>query len=127
MSLSTGTATQLAERLRSLADYGDSKRPAADSVLAQAVADARGYAAYLDQDVAPQLANVLIVPGTSIFETADALASLIVEEAGGTPEGAAISTFPWLAVGGAVVFGLLAAAYLSQGNRRGGFLAEVGL
>lgn len=111
-----------------MADYGDGKRPAADSVLAQAVADARSYADYLAQDVAPQAANVLIVPGTSIFETADALASLIVDEAGGMPQGAAAisAAFPWLAVGGAVVVGLLAAAYLSQGNRRG-LLAEVGL
>ena len=113
-----------------MADYGDSKHPAADSVLAQAVADARSYADYLAQDVAPQAANVLIVPGTSIFETADALASLITEEAGGMPPGitTAIEAFPWLAVGGAVVLGLLAAAYLSQGKgKRGGLLAEVGL
>lgn len=126
MALSAGTATQLAERLRALADFGSSKRPAADSVLAQAVADARAYADYLVLDVAPQAANVIIVPGTSIFETADALASMIVDEAG-EPSQDTAEPFPWLMVGGAVAVGLIALVLIGQTvNKGGGVLAEVG-
>ncbi len=125
MLLSAGTATQLAERLRALAEFGSSKRPAADSVLAQAVADARAYADYLAQDVAPQAANVVIVPGTSIFETADALASMIVDEAGDPSSQAPSAPFPWLMVGGAACL-IAALVLIGTHGKHGGVLAEVG-
>ncbi len=113
MALQPGNAAQLAERLRALADYGESKKAPADSALAQGVADARAYADYLDGELARELAGVLIVPGSSVYETADALAQLITDEGpnyGGDAPPAEKGAGPnWaLLLGGAAAAGVLA-------------------
>lgn len=123
--------------MRELADYGEARRPPADSVLAQAVTDARAYADHLESDLSPV---VIWTQGTSQFATADALAELIVGEVESgaygdpsPPPGAQVAAFPWVPVGIAVGVGLLIAACVrqkrglfSQGSRKG-VLAAVGL
>lgn len=133
MALNPGTATQLSEQLRKLADYGASKKPPADSALAQFVADTRAYADYLTAELGPVSGGVVIQPDTDVFHTADALAQGIIDEAGGPPPPELLSgTFPW-ALGALGLGGLLAYACVkqrrglfSQGRRRG-VLAVVGL
>jgi hypothetical protein len=116
VALKSGTATQLADRLRILADWGQSKRPPPDSALAQFVADARAYADHLANDLAPEAGGMVIETTTEVFRTADALAQGIIDEAGEPPtEGGG---FPWLVVG-LVLVGGAAAAYALNDKPRG--------
>lgn len=138
-TLKSGTAAQLSERLLQLADWGASKHPPADSVLADAVAGARRYADYLQNVFGPMSGGIVIKEGSEVFATADALAELLVEE--GTSGAYADSSpppdpngVPWLPLLGAAA-GLGVLGYLAggggkrrgRGRRRGGFLAAVGL
>lgn len=82
VALNPGTADQLADQLEQLADVGDSKNPLTETVLAQAVADARAYVTYLREDFGPRSGGVVVAPPSNVYATADALADLILEETG---------------------------------------------
>lgn len=130
-ALKTGPAPKLADQLLKLVDYGESKKPPPDSVLAQAVASARAYAAYLVNDVWPELGGVVIVESTNIFATADALAQMIIDEgtsgAYGDPSPPPeLDGLPWVPMAAAAgILGVL--AFLASRNGRRGVLAAVGL
>jgi hypothetical protein len=110
MVLQPGTAAQLASQLAQLVTWGASRQtsgsPGGDpSVLSQAVADAGAYVAHLRDNVPAQ---ATYTAGSSIYETADALADLIVSEAGPPPPAQDGPGFPWLAVAAMVGAGAYA-------------------
>jgi hypothetical protein len=115
MPLSPGTASDLAAALRTAADYGASKGAPADSVLGQAVVDARAYADHLADEVAPLAAGVVIGTDSDIFRTTAALVDLIAEEgpkvSPDVPQASATMPPLWLAALAVVGLGGLAYWY----------------
>lgn len=126
MALNPGTSTQLAKRLRELADYGAARKPPPDSALAQFIAGARAYADYLTDDFGPRSGGIVVQGTTEVFRTADALAQSIVDEvmsgaygdASPPPPEGASGGFPWL-LAGAVVVGAGLVAYALTAKPRG--------
>ena len=122
-TLTPGTAARLAARLRQLVSYGAGYNPPGDSVLADTMAGALRYAAYLESSGGTDV----LKPGDALFETSDGLAQQIVDEvqsgAYGTPtpppaepgSSSGISTGVVVALGGLAAVGLLFA--LSGGRR----------